>query len=160
MAFAKKPYKPKRETVQETTAMFPSLHEDFNLTGGDDEAIEHYPTYIMGRFECRNKNCSKNGWGSKKIFIIIRRFPGNGYNAVVYKQCCKSCDKLGTMRIDENSYVERVAYRLKKWAGISMDTPEYNGPKVGPEHESDFCEGCKEGYCQRGGFRARVLQLV
>ncbi|KAL2130338.1 hypothetical protein VTI74DRAFT_6589 [Chaetomium olivicolor] len=160
MAFAKKPYKPKGKSVLNETAIFPSLQEDvvnalsdksifpepwFNHAGGDDEAIEHYSTHVMGRFECRDPKCSKHRWSSRKIGITIRRFPGNGYNAVVYKQRCKLCEKLGVLRLDENSYVERVAYRLKKWAGIRMDQPEFNGQKHGPPHESHLCEACKRG---------------
>ncbi|KAK4038952.1 hypothetical protein C8A01DRAFT_37067 [Parachaetomium inaequale] len=164
MPFTKKPYKPKGELSRNTTAMFPSLHEDvadalsdafispepwFNPTGGDDDAITVYDTHIMGRFDCRNPACAKQGWGSKKISILIRQYPDNGYNAVVFKQRCKACERVGALRLDENSYVERVTYRLKKWAGIRMETPEYNGNHRGPPHEYDLCEGCKRGYCQR-----------
>ncbi|KAJ4289453.1 hypothetical protein N0V88_006934 [Collariella sp. IMI 366227] len=143
MPWAKKPYKPKRQTHQDATAvMFPNLHKDvgsvlieepilpewwFHTTGGDSEAIDEYPTNVMGGFDCRNPGCLRTGWSSKKIAILIRRFPDNGYNAEVFKQRCKSCKELGALRLDENAYVERVAYRLKKWAGISVETPPYNG---------------------------------
>lgn len=165
MVSAKKPYKPKGEIFRKTTAMFPSLHEDvknalsnelispepwFNHAGGNCEAMVEYPTNVMGRFECRNKTCPKRDWGSKKIAIVIRRFPDNGYNATVFKQRCKTCESVGALRLDENSYVERVTYRLKKWAGIPMDEPEYNRGPVGPPHESRLCEGCKIGCCRQG----------
>jgi len=71
----------------------------------------------------------------------------NTYDAVVFKQRCRTCQHLGTMRINENSYIERVAYRLKKWAGVPMETPEYNAVERGPPHESSLCEGCKAGCC-------------
>jgi hypothetical protein len=170
MVSDRKPYKPKAETLRDPTAMFPSLHDDvknalsgefitpepwfnpargdLNPAGGDREAITEYSTHIMGRFECRNQSCPKRNWGSKKISILIQGFPDNGYNAIVFKQRCKSCEKLGALRLDENSYVERVAYRLKKWAGIAMDRPEYHGEKKGPAHEYRLCEGCKGGFCQ------------
>lgn len=150
-----------------TAVMYPNLHDDvltfldgiikpeprFNKndeTG--NEADKDYSTHIMGNFICRNARkglCPKNGWGSKKIAIVIRRHPNNGYSALVYKQRCKACNKLGIMRIDENSYIERVAYRLKKWAGIHMETLPYTGPR-GPPHESHLCEGCMQGYCRSG----------
>lgn len=129
MVFANKPYKPKGENLRNMTAMFPSLHDDvenalsdefivpkpwFNHAGGNHKAIDEYSTHVMGRFECRNQNCSQKGWGSKKISIVIHRFPDNGYNAVVFKQRCKSCTKLGALRLDENSYVERVT-RTRMW---------------------------------------------
>jgi hypothetical protein len=162
----KKPYKPKTPRADFGTAMFPNLHQDvenalsdesivpawwFNHTGGDTDAIKRYSTNIMGRFECRNKGCSKGGWGSKVIAIEIRRYQRNGYNAVVFKQRCRACKKLGAMRLDENSYLERVTYRIKKWAGVEMDTPEYNREKRGPPHESTLCEGCKRGRCPLSG---------
>jgi hypothetical protein len=162
MPSSKKPYKPKRHQFQSPTAMYPSLHQDimnalsdefispepwFNPTGSDDDAIDQYDTNIMGRFHCRNPACPKQGWGSKKIAILIRQYPDNGYNAVVFKQRCKSCQQLGALRLDENSYVERVVYRLKKWAGIYVERPDYDG-KLGPPHERALCEGCKRGHCQ------------
>jgi hypothetical protein len=68
----------------------------------------------MGKFRCNNNGCSNRGWGSKKVTILIRGYPENGYNAVVFNQRCMSCNGLGTLTLDENSYVKRVAYRLKK----------------------------------------------
>ncbi len=163
MPFAKNPYKPKGQFSQHATVMFPSLHEDvqsllatvsispapwFNDHGeGVYDLVDKYGTHIMGRFECRNRNCSKKGWGSKQIGILIQRFPDNGYNAVVFKQRCKDCNKLGVLRLDENSYVERIAYRLKKWAGIPTEPPVYSGQSRGP-HESSLCEACRAGCCQ------------
>ena len=165
MPFAKRPFKPKAHFSQHATMMFPSLHEDiqrvlatgsitpepwFNDQGeGVHNLVEEYETHIMGHFECRNRNCSKPGWDSKKIGIVIRRFHDNGYNAVVFKQRCKDCNKLGVLRLDENSYVERIAYRLKKWAGIPTERPVYGGQSRGP-HETSLCEACKAGYCQEG----------
>ncbi|KAK4194030.1 zinc-binding domain-containing protein, partial [Triangularia verruculosa] len=106
--------------------------------------IKDYSTSIMGRFACRNPKCSSTGWGSKKIAIQIRGFRDNTYDAVVFKQRCRTCQHLG---INENSYIERVAYRLKKWTGVPMETPEYNAVERGPPHESSLCEGCKAGCC-------------
>lgn len=169
MASTTKPEKqkaPKRKKPAATTATFPSLHEDiknvlasedvildpkpwFNLTGGDAEAIKEHDTNIMGRFECRNNQCSQRGWGSKKIAIHIRGFPGNGYNAVVYKQRCRTCERLGILRLDENSYVERIVFRLKRWAGLPVDEVEYE-KRPTPPHDRDRCEGCKAGHCKAG----------
>ncbi|KAK4096761.1 hypothetical protein N658DRAFT_480107 [Parathielavia hyrcaniae] len=159
----KRAYKPKAETFRGATATFPSLHEDvenalrysfitpewwFNHAGNDNDATEDYSTNVMGRFECRNANCPQPGWGSKKIAIQIRRYEGNGYDAVVFMQRCRSCEKIGALKLEENSYVDRVVYRLKKWAGVETETPEYSGG-LGPPHEEDLCEGCKRGHCQR-----------
>jgi hypothetical protein len=154
--------KPDGKKSNSPTLTFPTLHEDvlqalsedlitptpwFNDLGTSQEPMIEYSTHVMGQFRCYNQRCAKPGWGSKKVTIVIRRFPGNGYDAVVYKQRCKACDKLGAMRLDENSCVERVADRLKKWAGVEMETQGYVMPKDGPEHEWEFCEGCKAGVC-------------
>jgi len=149
--------KPKRET--RTSFMFPSLHQNvvnavsdeirstwFSKKGGDEDSDNEYSTNVMGKFRCNNDSCSSRGWSSKKVSILIRGYPGNGYNAVVFNQHCKSCNGLGTLTLDENSYVERVAYRLKKWAGVRVEGQHYAG-KVGPPHKSELCEGCKQGYC-------------
>lgn len=106
----------------------------------------------MGRFMCNNDTCRKQFWNSRKVPIEIRGFDNNGYIAIVYNQRCKSCDWLGTFELDEQSYIERVAYRLKKWAGVEMEAPPINGTE-GPPHERAYCEGCKRGKCREGvGF--------
>lgn len=142
--------------------MFPSLHQDvsnavsesitqiwFNDTDSDQGINNKYSTNVMGRFRCYNNRCSSRGWGSKKVAILIRGYPGDGYNAVVFNQRCESCQKLGKLTLDEASYVDRVSYRLKKWAGVEVETPFY-AKKKSPPHMSDLCEGCKRGYCQGG----------
>ena len=93
---------------------------------------------------------SQKGWGSKKICIVIRKYPSNGYSAQVFNQECVSCEEFGRLQINVNSYVERVAYRLKKWAGVAVDKPSHAGVLGRPPHKSELCEGCKRGYCQRG----------
>lgn len=154
-------YKSTGKIKQSVTARYPTLHEAvakafdnvpqpaplFQHHEHKSKVIKDYITSIMGRFQCRNHKCSTPSWGSKKIAIQIREFAGNTYDAVVYKQRCRTCGNLGAMRIDEESYVERVAYRLQKWAGVPMETPEYNEWEEGPSHESPLCEGCKVGHC-------------
>lgn len=141
--------------------MFPSLHQDvlnalsgsiaqiwFNDTNTDEGANNLYPTNVMGRFRCENNRCRSKSWGSKRVAIYIRGYPGNGYNAVVYNQRCESCQELGQLTLDEASYVDRVSYRLKKWAGVAVARPYYE-EKEGPPHMNDLCEGCKRGHCPR-----------
>ncbi|KAK0749585.1 zinc-binding domain-containing protein [Schizothecium vesticola] len=156
-----KNYKHTGQAQQDVTATYPSLHEDvvnaldnvpkpaplFNHDGRKSEIIKSCNTNIMGRFACQNPKCSSPGWGSKKIAIQIRGFRNNTYDAVVFKQRCRTCQYLGTMHIDDNSYIERVAYRLKKWAGVPVETPEYNAVVGKPPHESSLCEGCKAKCC-------------
>ncbi|KAL2265011.1 hypothetical protein VTJ83DRAFT_7521 [Remersonia thermophila] len=121
----------------------------FSYSGTDDPSIrKRYTTHIMGRFTCNNKTCPNPGWGSKKISIVIQELPGNRYNAVVFKQRCKRCDTLGVMAIDEECYVERVSYRLKKWSGIKMEEHEHFEQKRGLPHKTDFCEGVMARTCE------------
>ena len=121
------------------------LHFDFYEDDDAETCIKDYDTNIMGRFICRNRACNSKGWSSRMIAITIRMYPGAQYNARVYHQRCQRCNRLGEPRLDD-SYAERVAYRLKKWCGIEMDRPSYSGESKGP-HQSTLCEGCKDGHC-------------
>ncbi|KAK4107689.1 hypothetical protein N656DRAFT_683079, partial [Canariomyces notabilis] len=145
----------------ESALTFPNLHKQvlsalsgaisprpwFNKAGSDNAAIDDYSTNVRGRFRCANTACRQAGWGSGRVAILIRHYPRNGYNAVVFNQRCKSCERLGVLTLDEQSYVDRVAYRLKKWAGVKVERPPY-APHRGPEHEEELCEGCKRGVCR------------
>jgi hypothetical protein len=111
---------------------------------------KEYFTHVMGHFLCANIGCSSSGWGSKKVAIVIKRYPGNQYNAIIYNQRCKHCDVLGSLFLDKQSYIDRVAYRLKKWADVAMDSPPHIESE-GPPHKSALCEGCKRGVCREGG---------
>ncbi|KAI6089431.1 zinc-binding domain-containing protein [Hypoxylon rubiginosum] len=149
--------KPKNEA--KTSYMFPALHDDVSKAVSGDISNSwfkkksggtynnEYSTHVMGKFKCDNGGCSNHGWGSKKVTILIRGFSGNGYNAIVYNQRCRSCNKLGTLTLDETSYIERVAYRLKKWAGVEMEEQRYDR-REGSPHKAELCEGCKSGHCQ------------
>jgi len=139
--------------------MFPSLHQDivdavsdkiaspeFHKEDSDSAANNMFSTHVMGRFRCYNNACPSHGWSSKMVAIWIRGYSMGRYNAVVFNQRCKCCTKLGSLKLDKESYVERVAYRLKKWAGITLEK-SYVAPRKGPPHESSLCEGCKRGIC-------------
>ena len=151
------PSKKSKSKSSQKWLMHPALHDDVSLLLEEDDlyfdfhrndnsagCIKEYDTNIMGRFICHNRACSTNGWSSKKIAITIRMYPGAQYNARVYHQRCRECDSLSIPRLDE-SYAERVAYRIKKWCGIEMDPPYFSGQSRGP-HQSDLCEGCRDGY--------------
>ena len=121
----------------------------FHEQDADENLDNSYETSIMAHFICINGKCAKSTWGSGKVAIRIRSYPGNAYNAVVFNQRCKSCNALGKININTETYVSRVAYRLKKWAGIDMKRPPFYNRET-PPHESQLCEGCKAGYCQWG----------
>ena len=125
-------------------SMYPTLHDDvsyilekddlhlnFHRSDSGRTCIKEYDTNIMGQFVCRNHACSSNGWSSKRIAITIRMYPRAQYNARVYNQSCQRCNRLGEPHLDD-SYAERVAYRLKKWCGIEGARPIYSGQSNGP----------------------------
>lgn len=141
--------------------MFASLHKDivdaashsidsiwFCESDSNRGAINIYTTHVMGKFRCPTKTCRTNSWASRKVAILIRGFAENGYNAVVFNQRCKACNKLGDLTLDEKSYIDRVAYRVQKWAGIPMHQ-QYYARQRGKPHEREFCEGCKRGVCRQ-----------
>lgn len=167
--------RPRPRAERPRWSMFPSMHkkvtslledEDLHFTfhNLDDEAesIRTYDTNIMGRFSCRNPNCQSSGWPSKRIAITIRMYQGERYNARVYHQRCKACDFLSKPTLD-NSYAERVGYRLKKWCGIELEPPEVSARSTRP-HEKELCEGCKAGHCAEGrridGLVSQLSNLV
>ncbi|ORX98829.1 zinc-binding domain-domain-containing protein [Clohesyomyces aquaticus] len=141
-------------------SMYPSLDDEvsnllrednlvFTFHPNDEEntCLNGYDTNVMGRFACRNKNCTAV-WTSKQIAITIRRYPNERYNARVYHQSCKRCLMTFKPQLDHESYAERVAYRIKKWCGVKMEAPPFKGRSDGP-HRSDLCEGCKQGRCSK-----------
>lgn len=121
------------------------LHLSFHQNDSASQCLKDYDTNIMGRFSCRNETCTASGWSSKKIAITIRLYSGGRYNARVYHQRCQQCNNLSQPWLDD-SYGERIAYRLKKWYGVKMERPEYGGKKGKPHHRG-LCEGCKAGHC-------------
>jgi hypothetical protein len=83
------------------------------------------------------------------VAIWIKGCPQGGNNAIVYNQCYESCNWLGGLTLDEESYIEQIAYSLKKWAGMRIEQPPIGtGLGRGP-HKSEHCEGCKAGYCSQ-----------
>jgi hypothetical protein len=140
--------------------MFPALHPNiaeavlpgisstwFQDDDDDEDFDQEWCTHVMGIFICRNNACKAQLWVSRMVPIQIRGYSSNGYSAIVYNERCMSCNRLGSFVLDEDSYIERVAYRLKKWAGVAVERPYY-GPKTGLPHKQEFCEGCKRGKCR------------
>jgi len=140
--------------------MFPSLHEAvrlavsdetpsvwFNTNHKDDDWDHNHHTNIMGKFKCSNKKCLSRGWSSKKIAIWIRGYANRGYNALVFNQRCNSCDELGRMTLKKDTYVDRVSYWLRIWAGLPVERREFTGER-GLPHDCEHCEGCRLGHCK------------
>ncbi|KAK3996564.1 zinc-binding domain-containing protein [Cladorrhinum sp. PSN332] len=141
---------------------FPNLHQrisetltndgvspirSFNESGASDNPGDVYNTHVMGNFCCSNDQCD-NQWHSKKVAIEIRRCGKNEYSASVYSQRCQDCNELGIMKLNEDSYVDRLVYRLKSWAGIKMEKRRRGGRPGDDPHQSQFCEGCRLGKCR------------
>jgi hypothetical protein len=140
--------------------MFPSLHQDvsdavcehittlrFHKDNTNKGVSKKHSTFVMGVFLCHKRACSTDVWKSGKVAILIRSYQDGSYNAEVFGQRCEACNDLGTLELDQKTYVERVAYRLLKWSGIEMERPDY-GPKKSRPHKAHLCEGCKRGMCR------------
>jgi len=153
------PQNPYVEPTTISSQLYPHLHEaiinelaehripaSFHEDNSDEGSIRDYSTFVMGRFTCDNNSCPRNAWTSKKVTLFIRKYSNDRYNAAVYDQSCKFCEELGRLAMDEKSYVDRVSYRLKRWAGVEMEPPQYNLKKT-PPHVKEHCEGCKAGIC-------------
>ena len=132
LKMAKKFSKPKGET--RTSFIFPLFHQDVINTVSDEIALSwfhkndsnrdsnnKYLTHIIGKFKCNNNACSAGGQGIKKVATLIREYPKNGYNAIVFNQRYKSCNQLGTLILNKKLYIDRVTYRLKKQAGVLIE---------------------------------------
>lgn len=149
---------PGRKEETRTSFMFPELHDRIAeavspevtsiwFQSNDRKGYNNeHTTCVVGNFTCDNQTCKKQSWGSGVVSILMRGYARNGYSAVVFNQRCKFCEVLGTFTMDETTYVERVAYRLKKWAGVWVEPPVYNRGLRGP-HEERLCEGCRRGTC-------------
>ena len=160
LKIAKKKFsKPKGET--RTSFIFPLLHQNvvnaishkitstrFHKKDSNRDFNNKYSTYVMGKFKCNNNACSTGGQGSKKVAILIKEYPRNGYNAIVFNQHCKSCNQLSTLTLDKKLYINQVTYRLKKQAGILIKQ-QYYASKEGLPHERDLCKGYKRGVYQQ-----------
>jgi hypothetical protein len=152
---------PANEAEVQGWSIYPELHENVsrslsanglsyefhNIDNGYD-CIRSYDTNITGRFKCRNRSCKTDGWSSKVVAITIRSYTGARYNARVYHQRCGKCHNLSRPCLDK-TYMERIAYRLKKWNGLQVEAPVYKVNNNGP-HYSNLCEGCKAGHCSAG----------
>ncbi|OAA52016.1 hypothetical protein NOR_00609 [Metarhizium rileyi] len=151
-------------------SMFPERHSDvadlledddlyFTFHPADQETghIKEHDTNVMGHFKCRNPACHQTGWSSKKIAVWIRLYPESRYNARVFHQRCRSCNQLSKPTLDD-SYEERIAYRLRKWSDVAVEEPPFD-PGNGKPHEKELCEGCKNGHCTAANLEDRMNRL-
>ncbi|CZT42070.1 uncharacterized protein RSE6_01906 [Rhynchosporium secalis] len=155
------PAQPAQSPPQSASTMYPLLHDNvsrlleirghpFTFYPVDTEhgCVRSYDTAIKGKFKCLNRECLTKAWSSKVVAITIREFTNKQYNALVYNQRCDACSILGEPKLDD-TYAERIAYRLLKWSGVKQEEPVFNKQSRGP-HLSPLCEGCKAGRCAEG----------
>jgi hypothetical protein len=123
------------------------LSISFYEEGEAEDSIRDYDTNIMGAFICPNRSCRTEKWTSMKVAISIRLFADQQYNATVWHQRCRQCKSMGVLRLDEESYTDRVAYRLRTWLGLEREDPIFSETRGRPPHVTELCEGCKSGHC-------------
>jgi hypothetical protein len=151
----------KKNKSRNPWSLHPSRHSDvlrllqesglsFDFYDIDDpfKSTREYDTNVMGRSPCWNTRCISKGWSSKMIPVTIRLYHDSRYNVRVYNQRCQLCGRTSRPRLDD-SYAERVVYRLKKWSGLEVEPPFFSGEHNGP-HLTAFCEGCRTGRCNSG----------
>jgi hypothetical protein len=125
----------------------------FHEEGEAKDSIRDYGTTIMGASTCPNQSCPTKKWTSKNVAISIWLFDNQRYNAAVWHQRCQECESMGILKPDEESYTDRVAYRLGKWLGLASEAPRFRRRIEQPPHVKALCEGCKSGRCRAGDFR-------
>lgn len=141
-------------------SIYPDLHDaisqqlqadglwvEFHEGGQYEDSIRDYDTRIMGAFTCPKRSCQAKRWTSKKVAISIRLFDDELYNAVVWHQRCQNCKSMGRLKLDVQSYIDRVVYRLGKWLGLVAVPPTFPRRVGGRQHVRELCEGCKSGHC-------------
>jgi hypothetical protein len=127
------------------------LRINFHKVEDTTEPIQEFNTNIMGHFTCTNPACSSEQWNSKKIATNIRLYEEDLYNARIFHQRCQFCETLCKPIINKETYIERVAYRLRKWHGMEVKAPNHGNKKDDNRpHLSRLCEGCRAGYCKEG----------
>lgn len=126
------------------------LSVEFYEEGEPEDSIRDYDTKVMGAFTCPNRSCRIQRWTSNLIGISIQLYEDEEYNAIVWHQRCQKCESMGILKLDVQSYVDRVVYRLGKWLGLDAAVPPYSGSIENRPHKQELCEGCKSGHCQRG----------
>lgn len=149
---------PKKANPVKLWSIHPELHNEvatqldeeglfctFYNVDNDEGCTHEHITNIMGRFKCHNKSCKSKGWSSNVIATLIRMYPGSQYNARVYHQRCRSCQKVSQPKLDF-SYADRIVYRIKKWNYVPVEKPPSSSNSKGP-HDKALCEGCKVGRC-------------
>ena len=128
----KKCYKFKEET--RVSSMFPLFHHAvvnaisdeltwtwFHKGDSNDNYNNNYSTHVMASSNAPTIPGSIHSWHCKKMAILIRGYPGNGYNAPVHNQPRRTRNRLGRICDNEKSYVDRVAYRLDGTAILSLE---------------------------------------
>ncbi|KAK3996591.1 hypothetical protein QBC44DRAFT_402150 [Cladorrhinum sp. PSN332] len=113
--------------------MFPDLHERVAAALADVNIAPPYEFHTNGRDYSSIQNYKTHG--QQKGTITIRQYHGHAYNAAVFNQKCKGCEQLGVLELDEECYIDRVAYRIKVWERIPVEERPF-GSGEGPEHET------------------------
>ena len=96
----------------------------------------------MGHYDCDNDACHNEMWSSKHICLDVYVDKAKDlYHVPVYGQECEHCKELGIMHIHEQSYVDRVVYRVRVEYG--QDVPRLPFSRKKKPHVSKLCEARK-----------------
>ncbi|RVD82369.1 uncharacterized protein DFL_006795 [Arthrobotrys flagrans] len=151
---------PRRENTEpEPWYLFENYHEKVSEKMKDvifiskiEDGNLKAETNLVGTFKCIALECRAMGWSNGTVATVIRAYYQDdgklGYSAQVYNQRCRSCKQLASMKLDVDTYVERVVRRLKMWKGEYAPIKWYRRKML--PHDEELCEACKAGHCLTG----------
>lgn len=102
---------------------------------------------VIGSFKCYNpahRHRALHEWTGAAT-VTVRLYGAHSYNARVYYQRCRLCNRLARPKLGE-VYVENVSNQLLRWSGRHVPSRDRARVTKAP-HQSDFCEGCKAKCC-------------
>lgn len=100
-------------------------------------------TNVVGVFDCMSSRC--RGWQSGKICVVVRVQAPGLFQPIVYSQKCKRCKRSVLPILDEDIFIERVAYRAQRLLNMVVAQPYEGGGKTTPPHDADKCTACLKG---------------
>ncbi|XP_066458388.1 receptor-transporting protein 4-like isoform X1 [Eleutherodactylus coqui] len=135
-----------------------SLMVDENLQKKQNAKYKYFLQKTFGSFGC--SSC-KRSWSSSKVRILFRmthnRYPKQGNVTMrIFKQGCQSCYVMQEPRISSENiktvisnvvgHIERVFYGNEN---VSDDRPPRIYGKLEGPHDTELCEACQLGMCDR-----------
>jgi len=98
--------------------------------------------------KCSCSNCRQQ-WTTRALPVTVEVSGNNKYSAKIWRQRCKTCERLGNFEVDVGSYALNVATVLLRRSGLQL--PRERFVASDKPHRSDLCEAGKFGRCKQCG---------